>query len=202
MKNNLIKMIAALACFVCITASAENIPDRTTMLFGYEHGSIEGFGSLHGPNFKIIYEPESLFGIVGSLTALRNIWDNTDEFHFEKNINGKRIRVKTEKKATQDTEYYSAMFGPSLRVNDLLTVYGIFGFYHLKMDNPLIHDPVTKKAARNGSHSYNNVAYGAGVILNVTDTLTLAAGYEGAPAEKNQDYRSLNAASLSMGYHF
>lgn len=202
MKNNLIKMIAALACVFCMTAKAVYIPDRATMLFGYEYGSIEGYGSLHGPNFKMIYEPESVFGIVGSLTALRNIWDNTDEFHNEKNINGKRIRVKTDKKATQDTKYYSAMFGPSFRINDFLTVYGTFGLYHLRMDKPLIHDPVTNKIGRNGSHSYNNVAFGAGVILNVTDTLTLAAGYEGALAEKNQDYHSLNAASLSMGYHF
>lgn len=202
MKNKLINIITALSCIFCMNAKALYIPDRATMLFGYEHGSIEGYGSLHGPNFKMIYEPESMFGIVGSLTALKNFWDDTDEFHNEKDINGRRIRVKTDKKATQDTEYYSAMFGPSLRINDLLTVYGAFGLYHLRMDKPLLHDKVTNKAVRNGSHSFNNVAFGAGVILNVTDTLTLAAGYEGAPAEKNQDYNSLNAASLSVGYHF
>ncbi|WP_293797522.1 hypothetical protein [uncultured Pantoea sp.] len=52
MKNNLIKMIAALACFVCITASAENIPDRTNMLFGYDMGQLRAMAASTDPTLR------------------------------------------------------------------------------------------------------------------------------------------------------
>lgn len=202
MINPLTITLAVLALLFCIPARAGINQNGTTLLFGYEQGSIEGYGGLHGTNFKIIYEPDSRFGFVGSLTALKNIWDDTDEYHSEKDRCGHRYRKKTIKDITRDSEYYSAMFGPTLRVNDQLTVYGSAGLFHLKIDNPLKINPATKKNVKNGSHSFNNVAFGTGVILNVSDSLTLAAGYEGTPSIKKQGYHNLNAASLSVGLHF
>ncbi|KAJ9430415.1 Ail/Lom family outer membrane beta-barrel protein [Pantoea sp. YR343] len=167
---------------------------KTTLSMGYSQGELRDFGSLYGGNITVQFEPDFPVGIIGSVTALRSDLDAIAE-------RMKKHHGSSPKKLAESAEYYSAMFGPTLRLNETISIYALAGISHSKVDNNSFTDSNSDKAPPATSDS-NRFAYGIGMTANVTDHLNLSIGYEGSRVRFDEESHPINTVMLSAGYRF
>lgn len=189
-------LLLSTALFQLPASAALNRPDlnsnRTSVYLGYQHGELKDFGALDGANLKLHYETEYPLGIMGSVSAMKNSW-------------GKGLFKKGKDKTSPDkeaphrsAEYYSAMAGPTFRLNDSVSLYALTGLAHTKVKLPSNGEVSTGDSVS----ASNKFAYGFGMIANVTDNLSLTVGYEGSKAMFDEKAHSIHGILVSAGYRF
>lgn len=168
--------------------------NRTTLSMGYSQGELRDFGSLYGGNITVQFEPDFPVGIMGSVTALRSDLDAISD-RLKKN------HGSSPNKLAESAEYYSAMFGPTLRLNENISIYALAGISYSKVDNYSVTESNSDKIYPSTSDS-NRFAYGIGMTANVTDRLNLSIGYEGSRVRFDEKLHPINTVMLSAGYRF
>ncbi|MBK0099603.1 outer membrane beta-barrel protein [Erwinia sp. S63] len=184
----------ALAALFLSSAALAKSPDTSHDLFnpslylGYEHAKIKDYGNLHGPNFSFHLETDYPVGLMGSLTAMKNDWDRHDR-------NGKPDQFGHTPPPKSNAEYYSAMIGPTTKLNKVVSLYALAGVSHTRVK--LVKDGAIKSSA-----SSNQFAWGAGILAHLTDNLALKVGYEGSKASFNGKDHPLSGLVANLGYRF
>ncbi|OTA20243.1 virulence membrane protein PagC [Xenorhabdus beddingii] len=169
--------------------------DTNTVAVGYAQSKVQDFKNIRGVNLHYRYEWDSPVSIIGSLTYMKG---SESDSHKDNN---------SVEKGNADVKYYSLMAGPAYRINDYVSVYGLLGFAHSKIDVS-INGTYLKKNGETVSHSANvnkkstHIAYGAGVEVNPIQNLSLYAGYEGTSAKFNDNSHSINGFNIGIGYRF
>jgi len=196
------KMLLSLLSFtlMCTAAMARDPHERPTMSLGYQQARIKDFGDIHGGNFRFQFENAERWGVMGSLTAMKNNWD--DEYTVCRQADTKcrddyKIKHAMDKKA----EYYSLQAGPTYRVSDNISVFALAGLSHSSVITNEKDDPQQSPMTGN-QHSSNQYAYSSGVTLNATDNLALTAGYEGARASYDGKKHGVRSVFMDVGYRF
>ncbi|SFK32159.1 putatice virulence related protein PagC [Candidatus Pantoea symbiotica] len=168
--------------------------NRTTISMGYSQGELRDFGSLYGGNLTVQYEPDLPVGIMGSVTALRSDLDVITS-------GIRKHKGSSSTKPGNSAEYYSAMFGPTLRLNKSISIYALAGISHGKVDKASVANSISGKTSSTSSNT-NRFAYGIGMTANVTDHLILSMGYEGSSVRFDEKSHPINTVMLSAGYRF
>ncbi|WP_067708083.1 Ail/Lom family outer membrane beta-barrel protein [Erwinia sp. ErVv1] len=171
--------------------SATAMADSHSISVGYAQSKVQNFKNMPGVNLQYRYEWDSPVSLLTSFTALQNDEDESGNF----------MGIKTNDHVK--AEYYSLMVGPAWRLNDYISLYALAGLSHSTMErNARDYDYYGHPERINFSDRSNAFAYGAGVIFNVTEHVTLNAGYEGSRTSVEAQKRSVNGVNVVMGYRF
>ena len=185
MKKLLIPVFSLSMCYAG-TALAQH----QSVALGYAQSKVRGSGTLRGASLKYRYENEatSPWGMMGSVTWMKG----DDSFGYTSN-NGKQSR-------DYKSEYYSALIGPALRINDWFSLYADMGVAHIDVDKTSRN--YSYNTVHTQSHAYTAFARGLGFIFNPDENITLNVGYEGTDADIYGD-RSINSTfDFGIGYRF
>ncbi|WP_125451890.1 Ail/Lom family outer membrane beta-barrel protein [[Enterobacter] lignolyticus] len=157
--------------------------ESQTVSIGWAHSSIEDANDLNGVNLQYRYEFNSSWGLMGSFT-----WMEGDE-----TVRGGFYKSDVKEK------YYSLMAGPTWRINDWASLYGALGFANTDVKEHIRYD-----GGYSGEHSENvtSLAWGAGVMFNPVENLSLNVGYEGTNADYWGKTHAINGFSVGVGYRF
>ncbi|WP_334469824.1 Ail/Lom family outer membrane beta-barrel protein [Arsenophonus sp. PmNCSU2021_1] len=139
--------------------------------------SLDSYHNLGGAFMRYRYEIDDESGIISSIaystkdynaTAKANKNDNKDRIHARGKVSG---------------DYVSLMVGPTYRVNDYVSLYGLIGGAYKKAsyesnsqefrDNKLVNS-----AKYSNSDNKTQLAYGVGMQVNFWQGATLDVGYE------------------------
>lgn len=161
-----------------------------SLSLGYAQSKVENFKNMPGVNVQYRYEWDSPLSAVVSFTALQN-----DE---DKRYNG-WFGSSTDH---VDAEYYSLMVGPAYRFNNYISTYAVLGMSHAKMERRYTRRFAGAGEDINYSNSDNAFAYGAGVIINITQHFTLSGGYEGSQTKVEDQHRLIHGFNIGVGYRF
>lgn len=170
-----------------------------TVSVGYSHGKVSNGDSLDGVNVKYRNEVNDQWGWIGSVTYMKGdkkgLRDTTTAAP-DILANGKR-----------DTKYYSIMAGPTFRVNDVVSVYGLMGLARTKSDvnaDWLNHEGgnYVKRGTVSASHKKTALGYGLGAQINPTKNIAIDVAYEGAQSSNALGNKHMNAFSVGVGYRF
>ncbi|WP_167385924.1 Ail/Lom family outer membrane beta-barrel protein [Xenorhabdus miraniensis] len=168
--------------------------DSNTVAVGYAQSKVQNFKNIRGVNLHYRYETDSPVSIVGSFTYMKG---DRDGYYAESNF---------VEKFNIDIKYYSFMAGPAYRINDYVSVYGLLGFSHSKVDATF---NFVKKGGKQDHHDSGelnrkstNLAYSAGVEVNPIQNLSLYAGYEGSSIKDHDVRHNINGFNIGVGYRF
>lgn len=182
-------------------ASAGELSQRPTLLFGYQNAMINDFGHIDGPNVKFQYETPSAFGIMGSVSAMKKDWGKGTSQCKKRDWNCK-VKERKNRMPIRNAEYYSVLIGPTYRIADSISLFALGGMSHTKVDKPLSGEKKNHTLKAEGAESSNNFAYSVGVVINPTDNLAVSTGYEGSRAAFNKNKHDINSMFMSIGYRF
>ncbi len=174
-KNLLTLSLLLAAIGSCSMAEA----DTQTVSLGYSNAKMDGFKNIHGVTAKYHYQPENSLGFISSLTYM----DGTEKF----NDYGDKGKVQL--------KYYSLLVGPSYRVNEFISLYGLVGAAHGKEKGSLIN---AKGVYVSGKIHESGFAYGAGVQIAPAANWSIDVGYEGSTFREVK----INGFNIGLGYHF
>lgn len=157
---------------------------------------IDKYRNLNGFNIKYRYEFDDSWGVIGSLTYA---WGN-----FDGNYNLSRSSdAYYSSKGHIKSKYLSVMAGPSYRLNDYASVYGMIGVANNQIEssyswsdhgyysNALSHGYGDEKQNK------TNVAYSVGLQTNPVKNVVIDVAYEGAAGGLNS-----SGFTLGVGYSF
>lgn len=189
----IIALFTCKAVFAAPVYGEENT-NKTTLSVGYTQAAIKGFGSLHGENFRVQYEPDGPVGLMASFTVLNSDWRT--------HLPGmKRKNGLAPKKTGSGTKYFSTMFGPTIRLNEYLSVYALAGISNTKVGNTY-SERSNRYRPRNTATNINRFAYGAGMSANITNQWSIYIGYEGSSVKHEGTFHPVNAVMVGAGYRF
>ncbi|OON42210.1 PagC [Izhakiella australiensis] len=185
------KKLAISGLFISLLAGAFPALASNTFSIGYAQSKVANFKNMPGVNLQYRYEWDSPLSMLASFTALENDGDsqtNWGNYHSTD-------RVKA--------EYYSLMAGPAYRLNDYVSLYGLAGMSHANMARHN-HDNYSNLSLQqiDFSDSTNAFAYGAGIIINPVNYLSVTLGYEGSQTRVEGQHRGVNGVNLGIGYRF
>ena len=155
--------------------------DNHTVTLGYAQASVDDFKDVKGFTAKYHYQNENPVGVVGSFTYM----GSSETHNYGPEITG-----------TFDLSYYSLLAGPSYRINDVVSVYGLMGAARGKVDISARNNATGERAS--GSESKTGFAYGLGVQVVPAANWAINVGYEGT---KIDEYR-VNGFNIGVGYRF
>lgn len=185
------KMTGLTVLIAGLIMSATAMADSHSISVGYAQSKVQNFKNMPGVNLQYRYEWDSPVSLLTSFTALQNDEDESGNF----------MGIKTNDHVK--AEYYSLIVGPAWRLNDYISLYALAGLSHSTMErNARDYDYYGHPERINFSDRSNAFAYGAGVIFNVTEHVTLNAGYEGSRTSVEAQKRSVNGVNVGMGYRF
>lgn len=179
----------ALLCTGLLTSTGA-LADNHTVSMGYAQSKVEDFKDIRGVNVQYRYEWDSPLSIIGSFSYMKG-----DDTYSESNDGG----LTTEYNGKVDVKYYSLMAGPGYRINDYISLYALAGMAHTKLKDTTTWSTQYSESV---SESKTSFAYGAGVIVNPTDSLSVSVGYEGTRVKYNDDKAAINGFNVGIGYRF
>ncbi|CEE90523.1 Virulence membrane protein pagC precursor [Xenorhabdus nematophila str. Anatoliense] len=168
--------------------------DSHTVAVGFAQSKVQDFKHIRGVNLHYRYEWDYPVSIIGSLAYMKGSEHtrSTGENYVEK--------------GSGDVKYYSLMVGPAYRINDYVSIYGLLGFSHFKVDysyheSERINDKISSYHG-NENRKSTNFAYGAGIEVNPIQYLSIYAGYEGSEEKFNDKSFNINGFNIGVGYRF
>ncbi len=183
--------IATLALFCAGTlASASALADNHTVSMGYAQSKVEGFKNIRGVNVQYRYEWDFPFSIIGSFSYMQG----DDSYSYRTKSFGETTGYDTKIKL----KYYSLLAGPAYRINDSVSLYALAGLAHTRVKERTVY---SSQYAEDFNDKKNSYAYGAGVIINRTESLSVSVGYEGTRA-KYYETVAINGFNIGVGYRF
>lgn len=180
---------AALLCTGLLTSTCA-LADNHTVSMGYAQSKVENFKDIRGINVQYRYEWDSPLSIIGSFSYMKG-----DDTYSESNDGG----ITNEYTGKVDGKYYSLLAGPGYRINDYVSLYALAGLAHTKVEDTTTW--ITQHS-ESTSESKTSFAYGAGVIVNPVDYLSVSIGYEGARVKYSENKQAINGFNVSIGYRF
>ena len=160
---------------------------------GYAQSKVEDFKRIGGLNLQYRYEsvlPVSLIAAFSWQEGSDNIGNGSGSF----DVINKRSEI--------DIKYYSLLAGPAYRINSLISLYAAGGFARTKAtgntQRQMNNNSIKRRALYGRETSF---AYGAGIIINPRDYLTVNLGYEGTRINMADDHR-INGFNIGVGYRF
>lgn len=181
--------VVALLCTGLLTSTGA-LADNHTVSMGYAQSKVEDFKNIRGINIQYRYEWDSPLSFIGSFSYMKG--DDT----YSESIDG---GLTNEYYGKVDLKYYSLMAGPGYRINDYVSLYALAGMAHTKLKD---RTTWLTQYSESYSESKTSFAYGAGVIVNPTDYLSVSVGYEGTRVKYNDDNVAINGFNLGIGYRF
>ncbi len=154
-----IACLSALACVVALGTSSA-FASTSTVSVGYAQGDAQGVvNKASGFNLKYRYEfdDNNPWGVVGSLTYLDKSHNPGDDSYSK-------------------AQYYGVTAGPSYRINDWVSAYGLVGVGVGKFRD--ISDQGSAQFREKTGHTDAGVAYGAGLQFNPIQNVALDFSYE------------------------
>lgn len=168
--------------------------DTQAVTFGWSHSELSSLNSLNGVNLKYRYETASPLSLMGSFT-----WLSGDQ-SFISYANRDRLENKV------DIKSYSLMAGPAWRVNEYISIYGLFGLNYIKADVNSHwfnwEGQLVDLGYLTEHHKKTAVAYGAGIQINPLENIAVDIGYEGSTFKMAGGNYHLNGFNLAVGYRF
>lgn len=157
---------------------------KTTLSAGYAQLKMEGQDPMHGGSVSLRQELNQQFGILATATYAQN------EYDLDKPV----------KQVLRDVNarYYSFLAGPTLRLNDYLSVYGTAGISQILMQN-------IKGVDLNGKIKKNAFSWGAGLIINPAEMISVSLGYENSRyklEELSDNKIIMDGFIANIGYRF
>ncbi|MCC8378779.1 Ail/Lom family outer membrane beta-barrel protein [Xenorhabdus sp. PB30.3] len=141
---------------------------ESTISAGYAQNSIKLYGEKpkdnpKGFNVKYRYESDDNWGVVGSFVYTHQ---------------GYEYRDRGFKVGDSSVSYYSLTAGPSYRINDYVSVYGLVGAGHGEAEYSYLERTRWGLRSESGSGSKTELAYGAGFQVNPIPNIAIDASYE------------------------
>ncbi|MEY0451284.1 Ail/Lom family outer membrane beta-barrel protein [Proteus terrae] len=155
--------------------------EKTTLSAGYAQVKMAGQNPMHGGIFSIRQEINSQFGVLATATYAQNEYDLNKPINtFFKDVNAR---------------YYSVMAGPTIRLNDFISVYGTAGMSQIQFKSQSSELKKLKK---------NAFSWGAGLIINPAEMVSISLGYENSRFKfKDADSKIiLDGFVANIGYRF
>ncbi len=187
--------LALLACTTLGTTFTALADSNHTVSLGYAQSKIETGPTLKGVNAKYRYEWDSPISIITSLTYMGRGLENTSQY-----ANG-------ELKNKRDYKYWSLAAGPAYRFNEFVSIYSLVGFnsnsLKIKSSTKRYRDGVS--TSNSNDYKGHSFMYGAGIVLNPMDKLSLELGYEGSSIkydEYSHKRYAVNGFNVGVGYRF
>lgn len=165
-----------LISFLSVITTNLNAANHTVSL-GYAKSQVEDI-DLKGFNISYrqqLNEPLSIFASASYQSADEN-WADESEFG--------KFNIK----------YLSVLVGPAYRFNEYLSVYGVAGLAHTKIEDR----NMTPGYVDSFKLTETNFAYGAGVIANPTPSISVNVGFEGTTIASSR-FKGFN---VGVGYSF
>lgn len=167
---------------LCVTSAFLGnvaLADNHTVSIGYAQSKLQDSNYMRGVNLQYRYEWDSPVSALASFSYVS---------HKE---NAKDFRSAETKDST-----YTFLVGPAYRINQYVSLYGALGFSHFKTrDNYKFYNIITKDKS-------TRFAYGAGVIVNPTENISVNLGYEGSRANAYDYNYAINGFTIGVGYRF
>lgn len=173
------KLLALSVVLAAMGESAIAQADTHTISLGYSHGKVTDFKNIRGATAKYHYQPDGSLGFIGSLTYMSG---------------DKKFNVDGDKGKDQ-RKYFSLLVGPSYRVNEFVSLYGLAGVAHgniKRSGTDAGGDNISYKDKKSG------FAYGAGVQISPAANWSIDLGYEGAKTKGTK----INGFNIGLGYRF
>ncbi|MDY6451089.1 Ail/Lom family outer membrane beta-barrel protein [Acinetobacter faecalis] len=166
-----------------VATSSSVFADNHSFSLGYAQSKISDI-DLKGVNAQYRYEWNSPFSLISSISYLKG--DVTEQEYLEI--------------YNTDIKYFSYMMGPAYRFNNYVSVYATTGISNIKVKST---DIIGANNPETDTISKTEFAYGAGVIVNPTQNVTVNVGYEGTSWKHADEKRlNLNGWNVSLGYRF
>ncbi|MCX2587873.1 MULTISPECIES: Ail/Lom family outer membrane beta-barrel protein [Proteus] len=157
---------------------------KTTLSAGYAQLKMEGQKPMHGGTISLRQELNQQLGVLITGSYAQKDYDlDKPVKQFLKDV---------------DTRYYSVMAGPTLRLNDYLSVYGAAGISQIEMKN-------IKGVDLNETIKKNAFSWGAGLIINPAEMVSISLGYENSryKLDKLSDSKIvMDGFIANIGYRF
>lgn len=185
----------SLTFLAAITTSAVVKADNHTITLGYAQSKVQDFKDINGVNVKYRYEWNSPLSVITSFTYLQGSDDS--RYLVTQDIIDRHAEVK----------YYSLAAGPAYRINQYISIYGLVGLSHTKVDYNFNWqnyggDSYTDMGNTSNSNKSTNFMYGAGVQTNPWNNLTVDIGYEGSKTSDGSKDYAINGFNIGVGYRF
>ena len=164
--------------------------DSHTLSVGYAQSKIEDFKNIRGVNVQYRYEWNSPVSVIGSFSYMSGDDSYSERQEDFGDIDGYDGKIKV--------KYYSLLAGPAYRLNHYLSLYALAGLAHTKVNDKTTY---TTGYSEEFDANKTSFAYGAGVVINPTDSLSVNIGYEGTRVKFNDDV-ALNGFNIGLGYRF
>lgn len=187
MKKQLLSALLITGLFSISSANAHDDLQfgKTTLSAGYSQIKMEGQNPMHGGVISLRQELNKQFGILATTTYAQNEYDlNKSVKRVLKDIN---------------TRYYSVMTGPTLRLNDYFSVYAVAGISQIQFKN------IDKSESNKNKIKKNAFSWGAGIMINPTEVLSISLGYENSRykfSEIAKDKMIIDGFIANVGYRF
>ncbi|UIL51045.1 MULTISPECIES: Ail/Lom family outer membrane beta-barrel protein [Pantoea] len=181
--------LMALLCGGLFTGSAA-LADNHTVSVGYAQSKVDDFKNIRGVNVQYRYEWDSPLSVIGSFSYMKG-----DDTYSERNDYFNEIGGYDSK---TELKYYSLMAGPAYRINDYVSLYGLIGLAHTKVEDKTTY---LTQYSEEYNESKTSFAYGAGVVVNPISALSISVGYEGTRVKYNDDV-AINGFNIAVGYRF
>ncbi|HGJ5874766.1 Ail/Lom family outer membrane beta-barrel protein [Arsenophonus apicola] len=159
--------------------------------------SSDSYHDLGGAFMRYRYEINDEWGVIGSIAYSTKDYKAT----ARADKNDKKDRMHATGKVTGD--YVSLMVGPTYRVNEYVSLYGLIGGAYKKAsyesnsqefrDNKLVNS-----AKYSNSDNKTQLAYGVGMQVNFWQGATLDVGYE----RSGSGEWKTDAFTVGLGYKF
>jgi putatice virulence related protein PagC len=182
LKKIFVNTVISCSMFVGMNVYASN----HSVTLGYAQTQVDNNElNLKGLNAQYRYEWDSPLGLLVSLTYTKgDMVEQTTNVIYETN-----------------QKYFSYMMGPTYRFNNYMSIYALTGLANMKHKSA--DYTVGGSNIYNESLSKTEFAYGAGLIINPTQNVSLNVGYEGTNWKyADEDRIALNGWSVGLGYRF
>lgn len=158
----------------------------------------DGYNDPKGMFIRYRYEFTDNLGIIGSFSYA--VQDGATSGYAKNQDTNKTYQNKISVKG----DYFSALLGPSLRINDYVSIYGLAGAamknYEYDLSHRYTSDGIeTSRSNYNNSQTKTSLAYSLGAQFNVYQHLVVDAAYEGSSG--GSDWKT-NAFTVGLGYQF
>ncbi|EAM1335693.1 hypothetical protein EAD09_17360 [Salmonella enterica] len=153
----------------------------------YSDMSSDGYSDPKGMFMRYRYEIDDLWGVIGSFSYA------VHDGKTESNSYSSRVAVKT------TGEYASALGGPSLRINDYVSLFSLAGIAYKHVKQNINVYSMYGNGASSVSENKYNFAYSLGAQINVYEGLVIDAAYEASSG--NSDWKT-SGFTVGLGYKF
>jgi putative virulence related protein PagC len=166
-----------------------------TVTLGYAQSKVQDFKNINGVNVKYRYEWDQPIGIITSFSYMSG--KETESYFKTRDIMSGKVEVK----------YYSLAVGPTYRMNDFISVYGLLGGAVGKVDSSLHWLNYTSSGYEDmgtyhEAETKSSVVYGVGLQINPMQNLAIDLAYEGSRLKYDGDNYSVNGFNVGVGYRF